>query len=223
MGEAESKVEDKSDLQRNRRVEIKQTKPVSAPKLGRAQIELPNGGLIWATEDPQLSQPELNVTANSIAPFAEGKIQEPISFYSRTNYVAFMKRIEISVYRGTDVDYTEALAKIDLPLENVATVQWDGALPGGLNLRQGDDLIFVARAYDDEGNFDETQPQRIQLVRPEDMKKQQQGLLNSAVSTELGLSASQIQATTITGPKFFIQRSAPAKHPHLRITCPCAR
>ena len=44
VGEAESKVDDKSDLQRNRRVEIKQVKPVSAPKLGRAQIELPNGG-----------------------------------------------------------------------------------------------------------------------------------------------------------------------------------
>ena len=202
VGEAESKVDDKSDLQRNRRVEIKQVKPVSAPKLGRAQIELPNGGLIWATEDPQLSQPELNITANSIAAYAEGKIQEPISFYSRTNYVAFMKRIEISVYRGTDVDYTEALAKIDVPLENVTTVQWDGALPAGLNIRQGDDLIFVARAYDDEGNFDETQAQRIQLVRPEDIKKQQQGLVNSAVSTELGLSASQIQARQLLDQSF---------------------
>ncbi len=202
MGEAESKLADKNDLQRNRRVEIKQTKPVSAPKLGRAQIELPNGGLIWATEDPQLSQPELNITANSIAPYAEGKIQESISFYSRTNYVAFMKRIEISVYRGTDVDYTEALATINVPLENVTTVQWDGVLPNGLNLRQGDDLIFVARAYDDEGNFDETQPQRIQLVRPEDIKKQQQGLLNSAVNTELGLSATQIQARQLLGQSF---------------------
>ena len=202
VGEAESKVDDKSDLQRNRRVEIQQVKPAQAPKLGRAQIELPNGGLIWATEDPQLSQPELNITANSIAPYAEGKILEPISFYSRTNYVAFMKRIEISVYRGTDVDYTEALAKIDVPLENVTTVQWDGGLASGLNLRQGDELIFVARAYDNEGNFDETQPQRIQLVRPEDIKKQQQGLLNSAISTELGLSATQIQARQLLDQSF---------------------
>ncbi|MEO8000953.1 MAG: hypothetical protein ABI644_03680 [Arenimonas sp.] len=202
MGEAESKVNDKNDLQHNRRVDIKQIKPVQAPKLGRAQIELPNGGLIWATEDPQLSQPELNISANSIVAFAEGKIQEPVSFFSRTNYVAFMKRIEISVYRGTDSDYTEVLAKIDVPLENVTTVQWDGALPSGLNLRQGDYLIFVARAYDDEGHFDETQPQRMQLVRPEDIKKQQQGLVNSAGTTELGLSASQIQARQLLDQSF---------------------
>ena len=202
MGEVESTANDKADLQHNRRVDIRQVKPAQAPKLGRAQIELPNGGLIWATEDPQLSQPELNVTANSIAAYAEGKIQEPISFFSRTNYVAFMKRIEISVYRGTDADYTEALAKIDVPLENVTTVQWDGQLPAGLNLRQGDDLIFVARAYDDEGNFDETEAQRIQLVRPEDVKKQQQGLSNSAVATELGLSASQIQARQLLDRSF---------------------
>lgn len=202
VGEAESKLNDKNDLQRNRRVDIKQIKPASAPKLGRAQIELPNGGLIWATEDPQLSQPELNISANSIVAFAEGKIQEPVSFFSRTNYVAFMKRIEISVYRGTDSDYTEALAKIDVPLENVTTVQWDGTLPSGLNLRQGDYLIFVARAYDNEGHFDETQPQRVQLVRPEDVKKQQQGLVNAAGTTELGMSAAEIQSRQLLDQSF---------------------
>jgi hypothetical protein len=203
QGETQSKSEDAADLQNNRRVDIThQGKSVSAPKLGRAQIELPNGGLIWATEDPQLSSPELNVSATSVVGFENGAITKPVSFYARTNYAAFIERIEISVYRATDDDLTEALAKINVPPTSVGTVEWDGKLPAGVNLRQGDELIYVVRAYAPDGSMDETNPQRIQLVRPEDVERRQQSLLNSANSSQLGLSAEQIQDRQLLDQSF---------------------
>ena len=68
-----------------------------------------------------------------------------------------------------------------------------GGMPAGLTLRQGDDLQYVARVISADGSFDETQPQRIQLVRPDDLERQQQKLVNSADSTLSGLTARQIE------------------------------
>jgi hypothetical protein len=204
QGETQSKIEESSDLQNNRRVDIRHQglSKVSAPKLGRAQIELPGGGLIWATEDPQLSSPELNIAATSIVGYENGVITKPVTFYSRTNYAAFVERIEISIYRGTDADLAQVLAKFDVPKSNVGTVDWDGKLPDGLNLRQGDELIYVARAYAADGSMDETNPQRLQLVRPEDVARQQQSLLNSANAAELGLNIEQIQNRQLLDQSF---------------------
>jgi hypothetical protein len=193
VGEAESKSDDPADLQNNRRVDIVQTPNVLPLVPIKTRMALANGGQIWATEDPQLSQPELSASANSIVSFADGKIQQPVQFYVRSNYTAFMQRLEIVLFRDTDRDFTQPLANVAVPLDNIASVDWDGTLPGGLNLRTGDDLVFVVRAYDAAGNFDETHPQRIQLARPEDVEKQSQGLLNSADARELGMNAEQIR------------------------------
>jgi len=42
----------------------------SAPAArGRYSLDLPNGGLIWATEDPTLTSPLLNVQGSAVAAF----------------------------------------------------------------------------------------------------------------------------------------------------------
>src|SRR5690606_9906185 len=60
-----------------------------------------------------------------------------------------------------------------VPVEVAATSQaeWDGALPPQHVFRAGDELLYVLRAWDAEGNFDETAPRRMQLVRPEDAER----------------------------------------------------
>lgn len=165
--------DDAAALQANRRVDVvrENVTPGAAKIAGKFQIDLPNGGVIWATEDPTLGPPVLNVQTGSTAPFENGRITKPVRFHGYTNYASFIDKLQVTVYRGSDTDLVTPLATIDLPVENVAEQEWDGALPAGLNLLAGDELIYIARAYGKSGVFDEIQPQRIQLLKPEEYER----------------------------------------------------
>lgn len=190
-------------LQQKRRVEVLREEGVSTTRVGNVariagqfRIDLPGGGVVWATEDPTLGTPVLNVQAGSTVPFestagGSGRITRPVRFHAYTNYAAFIERWEVSVYRGSDVDLVTPLARIELPKANVGDAEWDGTLPDGLHLQAGDDLLYVARAYGAGGAFDETVSQRIQLVTPEDyergalvLREQVQKTLGRAVDAE---------------------------------------
>ncbi|WP_198032547.1 hypothetical protein [Aerolutibacter daejeonensis] len=187
--------EDPGALQENRRVDVirEDALPGSARIAGKFQIDLPGGGLIWATEDPTLGQPILNVQAGSTVPFEGGRITEPLRFHGYTNYASFIDRLEVTLYRGDDLDRVTPLATITLPVANVSERDWDGALPADLNLRAGDDLLYVARAYGKDGSFDETMGQRIQLVTPEQHKRGLQQIRDTVQRT-LGMSMEESAA-----------------------------
>ncbi|MFD1298963.1 hypothetical protein ACFQ4Q_20260 [Lysobacter gummosus] len=162
--------DDAAALQANRRVDVvhENLAPGAAKIAGKFQIDLPNGGVIWATEDPTLGPPVLNVQAGSTAPFENGRITKPVRFHGYTNYASFIDKLTVTVYRGSDTDLVTPLATIDLPVENVSEQEWDGTLPSNINLLAGDELIYIARAYGKDGVFDEINQQRIQLLKPEE-------------------------------------------------------
>ncbi|MCI4567004.1 hypothetical protein [Lysobacter sp. CFH 32150] len=176
---------DASALQQNRRVDVVRELPGSVRIAGKFAIDLPNGGLVWATEDPTLGQPILSVQAGSTAAFEGGRITKPLHFHGYTNYASFIDKLQVTVYRGSDTDLVTPLATIELPVSNVADAEWDGALPAGLNLQAGDDLLYVARAYGKDGTFDETNAQRVQLVTPADFERGVQ-VLRADVQRTLG-------------------------------------
>lgn len=167
---------DAASLQQNRRVEVVSTCPGAAAP-GRAQVvgqftvDLPNGGVIWATEDPALVPPALDVQAGSTAPYEAGRFVRPLRFRGYSNYPSFIEKVEISIYRGNDTDLVTPLATIAMPKGTVMEAEWDGALPAGTNLQVGDDLLYVARAYGANDAFDETSPRRIQLVTAEEFDR----------------------------------------------------
>lgn len=136
--------------------------------IGRYSIPVPGGGVIWATEDPALGQPQMNVSAPSEVAFSEGRIAEPVRFYAYNNYPAFLRRAEILVFRAQDVDLVTPLARIDLPVGAVGEVEWDGALTTNAAIRAGEELVYIVRAWGDGEAFDETYPRRIRLVTPEE-------------------------------------------------------
>lgn len=162
---------------------------------GRHATDLPGGGALWATEDPTLGAPVLAVQAGGTVAFENGRIAGPLRFYGYTNYAAFMQRLNVVVFRGSDTDLATPLATIALPVSNVGEAEWDGALPASLNLRAGDDLLYVARAYGADGAFDETHPQRIQLVTPADFDRGVQALRDDA-QRELGRGVAADEAAT---------------------------
>jgi len=145
--------------------------PDVAVRGGQFMAELPNGGVVWATEDPTMVPPSLSVQAAATVPFENGRVIRPLRFHSYNNYASFIQKLEVTLYRGTDTDLVTPLARIELPADYVGDAEWSGELPPQIKLRTGDDLIYVARAYGAGGAFDETRLQRIQLVTPADFDR----------------------------------------------------
>lgn len=178
-------------LQPDRRVTVARELPGQAMAIGRFSLQLADGGVVWATEDPNLGQPELAVSAPSFVAFDGQRVVAPVRFAVRSNYPAFIKRMELLLYRDSDVDLIEPLATVAVEPSGVAQAEWDGALPERYHYRAGDDLVYVVRAYAADGEWDETAPSRIQLVTPEEAERGNRSLrdttekaLGSALSVE---------------------------------------
>ncbi len=79
-----------------------------------------------------------------------------VKFHSYTNYDGFIKRSEIRIYNGKDTAGAKAVEQDPLavlPVGSDGSVEWN---PEGNRLS---DLIYVLRAYDDQGHYDETTTQ----------------------------------------------------------------
>lgn len=174
----------------------KKAKSPGLQPVGRYVMDLPNGGLVWAVEDPNLTAPALSVQAASMVPLDNGAIVKPVQFHGYTNYPSFIKKLEVTVYRGRDTDLVTPLATFDLPVGATTDYTWDGHLPDGLNLRPGDELIYVTRAYGADGAFDETLSQRLQLVTPADYERGALGVRDE-MQRRLGESLGNDQAQNL--------------------------
>lgn len=182
-------------LQPDRRVSVQAAEaatpqsPGRGTAVGRWSVSVPGGGVIWATEDPTLGQPMLNISAPSQVAFADGRITEPVRFYAYNNYAAFIDRAEVLIYRASDVDLVTPLATVTLPLGAVSEVEWDGVLPAGLSLRPDDELIYIVRAWNAEGALDETFARRMRLVTPAEAERTSQ-LLRTTTERSFGTAFS---------------------------------
>ncbi|WP_449468051.1 hypothetical protein [Stenotrophomonas humi] len=190
--------ESSATLQPDRRVTVGLERPGKATVSGKFSVQLANGGVIWATEDPALGEPELSISAPSIVPFDGSAISKPVQFYVRSNYSSFVERYELTIYRAADTDLIEPIAKVPLDVAAVSDGEWDGGMPSKYRFRAGDELVYVLRAYDSEGNFDETRPRVLQLVTPEEAERGMQRLRDST-EKQLGtaLTSDQAQAQSL--------------------------
>lgn len=159
----------------------------------RYSVDLPNGGLIWATEDPTLTSPLLNVQGSAVAAFEHGQVTEPVHFQIYSNYDAFIRKMQVSIYRGDDTDLVTPLAVVDVTPGAVVQATWDGKLPTGVVLQPGQQLSYVLRAWGEDGSVDETYPRTLQLVRPVDRQRSLDQLHQSATSELRALTASELE------------------------------
>ncbi|HCH0556624.1 TPA: TonB-dependent receptor [Pseudomonas aeruginosa] len=211
-----------AQLQADRRVDVLQDSPGKAVATGKFSLNLANGGVIWATEDPALGQAELSVSAPTLVAFDGRAITKPVQFYVRSNYSAFVARYELAIYRGSDTDLVAPLATLPLEVGNVSRSEWDGTLPATYRYRTGDTLLYVLRAYDAQGHYDETSPKTLQLVRPEEAERGSE-ILRKATEQSLGtaLSSDQAQAQRLIDDVFssngLRQRNIPLYGSRIRI------
>ncbi len=198
-GEQQPETRDTTDadsspkLQPDRRVTVETEQPGKVVAVGKWSAQLPDGGVVWATEDPNLGQPQFNISAPSLVAFDGSKVVRPVRFYAYSNYPAFIKRAEVLIYRATDTDLVAPLATVDLPVSGVSEAAWDGTLPAGFKARAGDELLYIVRAYGADGSYDETYPRRMQLVKPDEERRGAEILRNS-VERQLGTSFSAEEA-----------------------------
>lgn len=198
-----SEQSDSGKLQPDRRVTVeaehvastwnRDLQPGQALAIGKWSTDLPGGGVIWATEDPNLGQPQLNVSAPSLVAFDGNRIAKPVRFYAYSNYADFVRRAEVLIYRASDADLVAPLAKVELPVGAVTDVTWDGTLPAGFEARAGDELVYLVRAYGADGSFDETWPRRMQLVTPDEAERGSQ-VLQRSVEKANGIAMSAEEA-----------------------------
>lgn len=167
--------------------------PDRAIAVGKYSFQLPNGGVVWATEDPNLGAPVLNAAAPAYAAFDGTRIVKPLHFIVYSNYPAFIKRAEVLVFKATDADMIAPIARIDVPLGAVSEVDWDGGVPADVGLKLGDELIYVVRAYGANDQYDETFPRRFQLVTPAEQERGTQ-LLRANTEKQVGLALSDEEA-----------------------------
>lgn len=201
-GEAESRPGDARQLQGDRRVDVERLEAGRTQVRGRFAVDLPGGGVLWATEDPQLASPNLNVQASPLVEFADGRIAKPVRFMSYSNYPAFAHRQELVIYRSTDTDLVAPLATLPMPATAVGELEWGGELSADVRLREGDQLQYVLRAIGSDGSVDETYPNTLTLVRPEDAKRSQQQLAAQADARFAGMGAEQIAQRQLTESVF---------------------
>ena len=114
--------------------------------------------------DNMQSDPRLSVTAQPprIGVSRENNLDflSPIHFRMYTNYSYFIDRAEIRVFETGQSLESEPLDVIEIGLEDVA--HW---YPSPDRIRGPvDQLAYVLRAYGEDGNFDETQPQPLWIV-----------------------------------------------------------
>ena len=201
-GEAGSVDTTPEGLQAYRRVDVTQVNPGSIPVSGHFVINLPAGGMIWATEDPQLASPVLNAQASSLVAFEGGRITAPVHFQTYSNYPDFAERFELRVYRGTDIDLVDPVATLTAKPSAFGQIEWDGAMPDSVDLHEGDELQYVLRAIAADGSVDETMPNRLQLVRPEEVQRALNNLARSSIGTFPGLSAGDLQQRDLQSAVF---------------------
>ncbi|WP_250064169.1 hypothetical protein [Stenotrophomonas mori] len=190
-------------LQPDRRVAVSVAPPGRAVASGVFSVDLPGGGVVWATEDPALGLPELSVSAPSMVAFDGRRITAPVPFYARGNYPAFIEAMEVRLYRASDADLIAPLATVPLPVAAVSRAEWDGALPAQYRFRKGDELVYVLRATGAGGQVDETAPRTLQLVSPEEAERGASALRNSVERTRgSALDSEQAQRQSLIDSVF---------------------
>src|SRR5262249_28199516 len=106
--------------------------------------------------------PRLGVAAHPVAVgVSETGPAASVRFRSYTNYTSFITRAEIRIFdKGQSL---QAAPLGIIPLDDAGLAEWQPAtamLDGSRSTRE---LVYVLRAYDAKGDYDETEPKQLWL------------------------------------------------------------
>lgn len=107
------------------------------------------------------SERRLSVTSLPTVPVAAGGGASPFQFRAYSNYPHFIARSEVRIFEREQSLRSDPLAVLEVAGDGTALWQPDlQRLEAPVR-----NLVFVLRAYDADGDFDETRPQSLWMVR----------------------------------------------------------
>lgn len=160
-------------MQKNRRAEIEvhyddlvrkevEEEVFVAAKPADNRLILPDGGAIWAVEDPAANDPRLAVSAHSPLVMDEKGKTDGVIFSLYSNYGHFVDRWELLIYDDQDRDLVRPVATLTgKTLDFMDKVIWKGEGISSRKHRVGKPFWYVLRAMDKQGRIDETAPQML--------------------------------------------------------------
>ena len=120
-------------------------------------------GRVWMTEDAFSRDARLAVLAlQAITVNVDGQMTAPASFAAHGNYEGVAESYRLDLYRATDVDLARPVASV-----GASALGWPEAFSlfdQGLNLEPGEQLAYVLRVFDSNGNEDHTTAQLVDVV-----------------------------------------------------------
>ena len=145
----------------NRRVDVSlnttvlEEQMVPTTTVIKTRAYLKDGGVIWTTSDPLVSESHLEVKSEAL--FLES--EDSVKFYTYNNYSDYIHRYELLVVNADDENHLVPLVLMKgegLPTEINWKIEKDK-----LGLKPKQKLLYSLRVYDKEGHFDETAPHAL--------------------------------------------------------------
>ena len=194
----------------NRRVEIEAWYD---EKQVERTITLPHGGVLWAIEDPSVTDPRLNIIAPSSIVLEGNTVKDPIQFTLYSNYLAFIDRWEVAIYQDRDRDLIKPIAELK---GNTFTftepVEWNASDIQKLNLEVDDSLVYVLKVYDVDGRMDETAPRPLAVINDKLANLEERATLITSEDEE------QDTINAIFGESILVRQTIPLHGSRIRIT-----
>ncbi len=131
-------------------------------QLGRTTV-VEGAGRIWMTEDAFSREARLAVLAlRPISINDNGRMTAPAAFAAHGNYEGVAESYRLDLYRATDVDLSRPIASVTA--SGLAWPQAFSLFDRQLTFEPGEQLAYVLRAFDGNGNQDYTTAQLVDVV-----------------------------------------------------------
>ncbi len=129
--------------------------------VGRSDILLPNGGRVWAIEDPTKIDPRLDIVFHNAVAIDENGAASEVAFSSYSNYLAYIDRWEVVLYNDSDIDLITPIVKVTGDRNNFLQIHKIKIQP---EVKLDKSLWYVLRVYDSQGRYDETVPKHLAVI-----------------------------------------------------------
>ncbi len=153
-------------MQDNRRVDVTVARQVPVDALANRSADLAAGGTLWLSKDPSALDRALQVGAPEIVEIKDGQLINPVMFEAYSNYAAFFDKWELRLYKIGSSSSDKPLAVLPLPEPSRrTTIDWNGELNFDGDISHGHEIEYSLRAYDGNGQFDQTRQKNLRFVR----------------------------------------------------------
>lgn len=186
---------------------------------GEFMTRFPEGGTVWATEDPAVLGPRLAVQGPDRLLVRGGRSTASVEFAAYSNYGSFIDSLELLVYRAEDTDRVSPIGTVSVDVDErtqtLWILPWDGVATDGRPLERDRELSYVLRATSADGQVDETTLKRVQLVDNEGAVVDREPNSPADADAQLGLPTGSLAA--VYGRSDLAQRNITVSGSRVRV------